>query len=348
MGFKQTKSDPCIYVSTTGRDPFYIGVYVDDMVIAGKDEASLQKVKDELGTKFEIKDLGKLKYFLGMTIVQNQEEQSTWMGQPDYTTKLLEKHGMSECKPVATPVDPGTHLTTLNEKEEVVDQQQYQSVVGSLMYLSVCTRPDIAYAVGTLARYSSKPGRSHWTAVKRVLRYLKGTANHGIVFRGGASGNIVGYSDADWAGDREDRKSTSGYLFQIAGGPISWRSKKQDTVALSTAEAEYVALCSAAQETVWLRRLISELNNPPDGPTTILEDNQSAMAMAKNPQFHGRAKHIDLRHHFIRERVNDGEVKLTYCPTQEMVADILTKGITQQQFCNLRQRAGMESSTQRI
>ena len=288
MGFKQTKSDPCIYVSTTGRDPFYIGVYVDDMVMAGKDEASLQKVKDELGTKFEIKDLGKLKYFLGMTIVQNQEEQSTWMGQPDYTTKLLEKHGMSECKPVATPVDPGTHLTTLNEKEEVVDQQQYQSVVGSLMYLSVCTRPDIAYAVGTLARYSSKPGRSHWTAVKRVLRYLKGTTNHGIVFRGGASGNIVGYSDADWAGDREDRKSTSGYLFQIAGGPISWRSKKQDTVALSTAEAEYVALSSAAQETVWLRRLISELNNPPDGPTTILEDNQSAMAMAKNPQFHGR------------------------------------------------------------
>ena len=111
------------------------------MVMAGKDEASLQKVKDELGTKFEIKDLGKLKYFLGMTIVQNQEEQSTWMGQPDYTTKLLEKHGMSECKPVATPVDPGTHLTTLNEKEEAVDQQQYQSVVGSLMYLSVCTRP---------------------------------------------------------------------------------------------------------------------------------------------------------------------------------------------------------------
>ena len=154
-----------------------------------------------------------------------------------------------------------------------------------------------------------------------------------------------GYSDADQAGDLEDRKSTSGYLFQIVGGPISWRSKKQDTVVLSTAEAEYVAL-RCPRNCLALRRLILELNNPPDGPTTILEDNQSAMAMAKNPQFHGRAKHIDLRHHFIREHVDDGEVKLMYCPTQEMMADILTKEITQQQFCNLRQRAGMESSTQ--
>lgn len=119
---------------------------------------------------------------------------------------------MGECNPVATPVDPGTHLTKLTEEEEAVDQQQYQSVIGSLMYLSVCTRPDIAYAVGTLSRYSSKPGKSHWTAVKKVLRYLKGRTHHGIVFRGGESGNIVGYSDADWAGDREDRKSTSGYL----------------------------------------------------------------------------------------------------------------------------------------
>ena len=167
------------------------------------------------------------------------------------------------------------------------------------MYLSVCSRPDIAFAVGSLARHSAKPGKSHWTAVKRVLRYLSGTINQGIIFRRSESASIVGYSDADWAGDRQDRKSTSGYLFQIAGGPISWRSKKQDTVALSTAEAEYVALSFASQETIWLRRLTSELNSPPDGPTTILEDNQSAIAMARNPQFHGRAKHIDIRHHFI-------------------------------------------------
>ena len=343
MGFKQTTSDPCIYVRTAG-DPFYMGVYVDDIVLAGKDEVSIEKVKKELGSKFDIKDLGKLNYFLGMTIVQNQEEKTTWIGQPDYTARLLEKQGMKECKPVGTPVSPGTHLEKLAEDEEVVEQQLYQSVVGSLMYLSVCTRPDIAYAVGTLARFSSKPGKSHWMAVKRVLRYLKGTANDGILFRGGERKNLVGYSDADWAGDRQDRKSTSGYLFQIAGGPISWRSKKkQGSVALSTAEAEYVALSSAAQETVWLRKLISELKNPPECPTVILEDNQSAIAMAKNPQFHGRSKHIDIKHHFIRERVSEKEIDLTYCPTDEMVADMLTKGLNKQQFAILRQRAGMRS-----
>jgi len=163
--------------------------------------------------------------------------------------------------------------------------------------------------------------------------------NFGL-FYSGTSG-VLGYSDADWAGDVDDRKSTSGYIFQIAGGPVSWRSRKQDTVALSTAEAEYVALSSAIQEGVWIRRLLSELGSSPGGPTTILEDNQSSIAMAKTPQFHGRAKHIDIKHHFVRERVNDGSIKLKYCPTNEMVADILTKGLAQQQFSLLREKAGI-------
>ena len=135
------------------------------------------------------------------------------------------------------------------DDEEAVEQHLYQSLVGSLMYLSVCTRPDLTYAVGILARFSSKPNRSHWTAAKRVLRYLKGTANHGIAFTKSESGECLGYSDADWAGDQEDRKSSSGYLFQMAGGPVSWKSRKQDSVALSRAEAEYIALSSAARKT---------------------------------------------------------------------------------------------------
>ena len=163
-----------------------------------------------------------------------------------------------------------------NEDEEALDQPLYQSVVGSLMYLATCTRPDIAYAVGMLARFSSKPNQSHWTAAKR---YLRGTVNFGILYRG--ESGVLGYSDADWAGDADDRKSTSGYMFLIAGGPVSWKSRKQSTVALSTAEAEYVALSTAVQECMWMQRLLSELGNPPDGPTTILEDNQSSIAMAK-------------------------------------------------------------------
>ena len=247
-----------------------------------------------------------------------------------------ETPGMNDSKPVKTPVDPGHRLVKANK---ALDQPLYQSVVGSLMYLATCTRPDIAYAVGMLARFSSKPNQSHWTAAKRVLRYLRGTVNFGILYRG--ESGVLGYSDADWAGDADDRKSTSGYMFLIAGGPVSWKSRKQSTVALSTAEAEYVALSTAVQECMWMQRLLSELGNPPDGPTTILEDNQSSIAMAKNPQFHGRAKHIDIKHHFIRDQVSIGSIELQYCPTNEMLADVLTKGLAHEKFSILRERAGV-------
>ena len=289
MGFSQSQSDPCLY-TTGGEHASYIGVYVDDMILAGKNEAELKSVKDELSSKFDIKDLGKLSYFLGMSIVCNQEEKKTWMGQPAYTEKLLTKMGMSDCRPVTTPMESGNHLVKASEDDEPVDQQSYQSLIGSLMYLATCTRPDIAFAVGTLARFSSKPDAVHWKGAKRVLRYLRGTTNFGIVFRGDDLGGPIAYSDADWAGDVGDRKSTSGYVFSIAGGSVSWRSRKQDTVALSTAEAEYVALSSAAQECVWMRRLSAELGNPLRAPTIVKEDNQSCIAMAKNPQYHGRGK----------------------------------------------------------
>ena len=336
MGFLQSQSD---YVTGEGEDTFYIGVYVDDIILAGKDKSRMEEVKRELSSKFDIKDLGLLSYFLGMSVVQKLEEKMTWMGQPAYVQKLLLNTGMSDCKPVKTPVDPGQRLVKASEDEEALDQSLYQSVVGSLMYLATCTRPDIAYAVGMLARFSSKPNRSHWIAVKRVLRYLRGTSDLGILYRGDSG--ILGYSDADWAGDPDDRKSTSGYMFLIAEGPVSWKSRKQSTVALSTAEAEYVALSTAVQECVWMRRLLSELGNQPDGPTTILEDNQSSIVMARNPQFHGRAKHIDIKHHFVRELVSNGSVELQYCPTSEMLADVLTKGLAQQQFSTLRRKAGI-------
>ena len=339
MGFFQSKSDPYIYVSGERKNAFYIGVYVDNMILGGKDESRMEDVKKELSLKFDINNLGNLSYFLGMSVVRNQEEKESWIGQPAYIQKLLSKTGMSDCKPVKTPVDPGQRLVKALETEEAFDQQLYQSVVGSLMYLATCTRPDIAYAVGMLARFASKPNQSHWTAAKRMLRYLRGTDNLGILYKG--ESEIQGYSDADWAGDTDDRKSTSGYLFLIAEGSVSWKSRKQSTVALSTAEAEYVALSAAVQECMWIQRLLSELGNPPHGPTTILEDNQSSIAMARNPQFHGRAKHIDIKHHFVREQVSNGSIKLQYCPTEDMLADVLMKGLAQQRYSTLRERAGI-------
>ncbi len=173
------------------------------------------------------------------------------------------------------------------------------------------------------------------------MRYLKGTIHFGLMYSKNGTAECVGYSDADWAGDLDDRKSTSGYMFQIGGAAVSWRSKKQSCVALSTAEAEYMALGNAAQEAIWMRQLTSDLKNGPTRATTILEDNQAAICMAKNPQFHGRAKHIAIKHHFIRELVSSGAVELRYCPTDEMIADMLTKGIYGDKFIKLRRMAGV-------
>ena len=247
--------------------------------------------------------MGKLHYFLSMIVVQDEAQKSVWIGQPIYTKNLL---GMEECKPVSlhsSPVNVSSKLMVATDEDECVDQQLYQSAIGGPMYLSVSTRPDITYAVGSLARFSPKPTKTHLTALKRVLRYLKGTMKHGILYSQNESDVCGGFSDADWAGDINDQKSTSGYLFQMSGGAVTWKSRKQSCVALSTAEAEYIALSSATQESVWLRNLTSELGSPAETPTTIYEDNQSAIAMTKNPQFHGRAKHIDIKYHFIRENV---------------------------------------------
>ena len=173
------------------------------------------------------------------------------------------------------------------------------------------------------------------------MRYLKGTLSLGLLYRKDGSSDCVGYSDADWAGDTDDRKSTSGYMFQISGAVISWRSKKQTSVALSTAEAEYMALASAAQDAIWMRQLLTDLRNPPREPTRIFEDNQSAICLAKNPQFHGRVKNIGIKYHFIREQVEEGNVELQYCPTEEMVADMLTKRLRQERFIKLRLMSGV-------
>ena len=340
MGFVQTESDPCIYRNSGGD--VLIGVYVDDMVFAGKNEKQLEEVKKTLAKRFDIKDMGKLHHFLGMKIVQNDQTGEVWMGQPLYTENLLQKFGMENAKPVSTPVDSNSKLVKATEDEDRIDQQLYQSAVGSLLFLSVGTRPDIAYAVSNVAKFSSQPTKKHWSAVKRIMRYLKGTVNFGLHYSKESPEKCVGYSDADWGGDLDDRKSTSGYLFQISGGPVSWRSKKQTSVALSTAEAEYMALASAGQEAVWMRLLIAELCDNPVRAVTILEDNQAAIQMTRNPQFHGRTKHIGIKFHFIRDLISDGTVNVEYCPTQQMIADMLTKGLPREQFNKLRDMAGIK------
>jgi hypothetical protein len=272
---------------------------------------------------------------LGIAIERDRSRREIYLNQQQYIENVLERYNMSQCKPVSTPMDTSVKLSkshaavTDTEKREM-SAVPYQSAVGSLMYAMTCTRPDIAYAVSTVSRYCSNYGAAHWTAVKRIMRYLKGTAHYRLKLGGDAQAKLSGYCDADWAGDLDERKSTTGYAFYLGGGLISWNSKRQPTVALSTAEAEYMAATQAVKEAMWLKQLLSELGLSQSEPVLIRSDNQGCIALTKNPAYHSRTKHIDIRHHFIRDSVEVGDIELQYCPTDDMVADVLTKGLARE------------------
>ncbi|KAG2758626.1 hypothetical protein Pcac1_g29253 [Phytophthora cactorum] len=265
--------------------------------------------------------------------------------QTKFANDILEKFNMEKSNPVKTPQDPGLKLTKAMceggcKHDETMANVPYRNAVGCLMYLMVGTRPDLAAAVGVLSQFAADPCPTHWQALKRVFRYIQGTKTHGIEFQGSCEDGLQGYSDADWAGDIESRRSTSGYAFMMNGGCISWRSKKQRTVALSSTEAEYMALSEATQEAVWLKVFLCELGEMAnDEAVKIYEDNQGSIALAKNPEFHKRTKHIDIRYHFVREKVEDGQVVLQYVSTTDMLADIMTKPIPATQFGVLRKQA---------
>ena len=220
----------------------------------------------------------------------------------------------------------------------------YRSAVGKLMYVAVATRPDIHFAVCFAARFSHAPTAAHWKFVKRIIQYLKGTANFELAFitRGSLSNQpIIGYVDADWAGDQEDRKSTTGFIFQIFGCTVRWQSIKQKSVALSSTEAEYMALSDATREAVWLRRFLLELGIPITSPTIMYEDNQGTIALVENPIRHKRSKHIDIRYHYTRDALTNNEISLVYIPTADQLADVMTKAIARSKFEELRLKIGI-------
>jgi hypothetical protein len=339
MGFQQLYSDKCLYkYSKDGL--LFIAVYVDDIVIAGQSEEMIANVKKKLSDCFEVKDLGPLNHFLGMKVKQFQDY-SVWLGQQSLVEDIIAQNRMVDCNPVTTPMEVGVQLEKAQSTDEIKEQKRYQSLVGSLLYLSTVSRPDIAQAVGVLARFCAQPTSAHWASLKRILRYLNGTRGLGIMYRRTEEVSLQAYSDSDWAGDKVDRKSTSGYIAMLANGPISWRSKKQSIVALSTAEAEYVSLSSAAQEVVWLRGLLNELGLTQQTPTIIYEDNQSAIAIAQNPVHHAKTKHIDIKYHHVRQTIADQTITLQYCPSNKMVADMLTKPIAAGLFVTLRTKMGL-------
>ena len=276
------------------------------------------------------------------------------LSQSHYIDFLLEKYGLTEANPVSTPMDPNvkldTHETNSRELEGEVDAKVtygYAQLIGSLMYLALGTRPDIAFSVNKLAQYTSDPKPLHWTAVKRIFRYLKYTKNFTLTF-GGNDEDIQNvdlniFCDADWANDASDRKSISGYVVTVAGGAVSWSSKKQQTVALSTAEAEYVSATHVAKQVLWHRSLFKELSFPIAATSTIFTDNQAAISISHHPEFHARTKHIDINLHFLRDLVSQGILDTVYVNTHDNLADLFTKGLPRRQHEDLTYRIGVLS-----
>ena len=325
-GFKRSSSDYCLY-TCTGPNFFAIGVYVDDIITVAEDPSQRETFVKQLGSTFKIQDLGLLSWCLGIKIEQRAE--AIVLHQSKYVEDMLQQYSMQDSKPQATPAI-NVRLTREDSPKDGsaeaqhMQQVPYRSLAGSLNYAAVCTRPDVAFAVGEVCAHMNNPGERHWIAAKRVLRYLKGTSSVGIGFTKHCDElKLEGYSDSDWAGDIDTRRSTTGYIFTLAGGPISWSSKRQHTVALSSTEAEYMAITSSTQEAIFLRNILQDLGFEQTGP-----DNQSCIAMTLNPLKPRRTKHMDIRHHFVRDATNRGEVKASYLPTDKMPADCLTKPAT--------------------
>ncbi|KAG6619109.1 putative integrase [Phytophthora cinnamomi] len=319
IGFRVSSYDPCLYIKVVDGECVLLLVYVDDVLVTGSSAEMIAEVKRQLKSRFEMTDSGKCSFILGIEVVDNADGSVT-LSQARYINDILERFGMQDCKPAASPVDISMKLVSSDAMTKL--DAPFREAVGALMHLMTSTRPDIAFAVGYVSRFMENPQVEHWIAVKRIFRYLQGTKSHGLRFSPGKDIDFQGYSDADWAGDLSDRKSTSGYLFQVAGGPISWGSKKQSSVSLSTSEAEYIALSLAIQEGKWVHKLLCEILVAAGGVTPelkIFEDNQSCIKMTKNPVNHGRAKHIDIKYHHIRDEVKRGEVIVEYCETATML-----------------------------
>lgn len=325
-GATPTTADPCLYYVVDGGELTLIAVYVDDIMIASKSRDRIDNFEKELSKFFEVKDLGPVQYCLGLEFTRSGKNIS--IHQKAYVEEILKKFGMEDCKPVSTPADPGLKLTK-PEGQPTTEELKlpYRELVGALTYLSTATRPDISFSVSCLSQFNNCYRQVHWKAAKRVLRYLKGTKDLGLTY-GSDKKSVQGYVDADWGNCSNDRRSYTGYVFIFNGGPVSWDSKKQRTVALSTTEAEYMGLSEVAKEAIYLRGLLSELGLEEAMDITVYNDNMSAIKLSKNPGFHGRTKHIDIRHHFVRECVERKVLSVQHMATDKMPADILTKGLS--------------------
>jgi hypothetical protein len=310
LGFTKSKADSNLYFKVMNDEPVILLLYVDDLFLTGEEKIIIE-CKKKLISEFEMKDLGLMHYFLGLEVWQSPER--IFLNQGKYAVEILKRFDMLECKSMNTPMETKLKLL-VDTLLELIDATLYRQIIGSLMYLTN-TRLDICFAMNTLSQFLVEPRHVHLVAAKHVMRYLKGTLDYGLSYDGDHNFTLSGYTDSDWAGSVFDRKSTSGCCFSLGSAMISWQSKKQSSIALSIAEAEYIVACSASCEAIRLRKLLTGPFDLEMEATTILCDNQSCIKMTENPIFHDTSKHIEIRYHYIRDMVQRGAIKLQYVST---------------------------------
>lgn len=337
VGFERSMNEPTLYVKKHGCDFLVVCLYVDDMVYMGTSNEMLVEFRKSMINMFDMTNLGELHYFLGLEV--KQIDDGIFVSQEKYARELVKRFNLLDSKVASTPMNMNEKLH-VDDGSGMVNVTHFRSIVGGLNYLTH-TRPDLAYCVSVVSRFMHCPSKLHLGAAKRILRYVSGTLSYGLWYSSKADGILKGFTDSDWAGELDGRKSTSGYVFNIGSAAITWKSKKQEVVALSSAEAEYVAASSAICEALWLKRMLGDLKMNQDGAVKIHCDSKSAIAMSKNPAFHGRTKHIDVKFHFIRSKVSAGEVELQQCCTHDQVADIFTKALPCVKFNFFRYKLGV-------
>jgi hypothetical protein len=300
----------------------YLLLYIDDIVLTSNTPTFLDHLTQQLNSVFDLKDLGSLHYFLRLQITKTFSQ--LYLNQSKYAQDLLKKHNMLDCKPASSPNGPNTRLS-LHDGDLLPDPHVYRSMVGALHYLTF-TRPDISFAVHQVCQYMSTPTTTHLAAAKRVLRYIRGIFNHGIEFTPGLL-HLSSYTDADWAGDPDDRRSTFGFLVYLGNNAVTWSTKKQPIISQSSIESEYRALAIASAELCWVRSLLKDLGIYLTDPPILWCDKVSALAIASNPVFHARTKHIEVDFHFVQERVLQKDLVVKFVSIVDQLADIFSKSL---------------------
>lgn len=343
IGFHVCASDNCTFVRDQHSDSIVIIIiYVDDILVSARDLNLIVSIKDQIKRRFQVEDSGIIHYYLGITVQRNNTTGEYYMNQKSYIEELSKKFNVRSNSSIDTPlpfnfkynIEESTRISPI--ESQYVDKFPIRQIIGAINYVAICTRPDISYAISLLARYQDKPNLSVCQAIIHLLKFLLNTKNYDLRFSGSHI-TLVGYSDSDWAGDSDSRKSTTGYILFIGNSPVNWQSKLQPLVTMSSTEAEYVALSTTAQENLCIKFLLKELGYSMIMPTTIYGDNQGAIQLTINHAQHKRTRHIDIKFHYVRDLETKGEIVISKIPTESMVADLLTKNTSKKVYHSLIQ-----------